>query len=224
LAALVRRYGSYAAIGLLACAVFSGFVGKNIAFPVLLLVSACLLFIGRYWDEIKTLDFRVLDGWSRNLCDSISIQDWHTPYHAATLFCNPALVTQRDKAAAEMNAIMMELIKNPDRGAKVLTEENSSVPVGATNFPRDGGWSYTHYDAAQIEYKKANTALSIELVAILARGDLLAKGLLVKNELSHLKRIIPMSRWQLMALDIARANASGPGWAYTGIVIGKRAK
>jgi hypothetical protein len=56
------------------------------------------------------------------------------------------------------------------------------------------------------------------------RGDLLAKGLPTRDDVALSERIIPTSRWRVMSLDIAKAQATGLGWHYTGIVVGKRPK
>src|SRR5665647_69167 len=45
-----------------------------------------------------------------------------------------------------------------------------------------------------------------------------------RDDVAQSERIIPTSRWRVMSLDIAKAQASGLGWHYTGIVVGKRPK
>jgi len=64
--------------------------------------------------------------------------------------------------------------------------------------------------------------LSRDLHRQLIAGTLMAKGLPTQNETMRSERIIPKSRWRIMNLDISKAEASGRGLHYIGIVIGKK--
>lgn len=222
LANWITAYAGWAAIALLIIAIFSGLIATSIAFPLFLLVAACALAILHYWEALKTFDFWALDEWIRTRRDSIGVRDWHSPHHAAELFCSPVVVRARNEAAAEMNSVMMELIRDPNRSARAPAGGDPPTAANAITSANSPARSHTHYEAAQIRYNQCNAALSRELLAQLTRGDLLAKGLLMRNDVALAERIIPTSRWRVMSLDIAKANASGPGWSYTGIVVGKK--
>jgi hypothetical protein len=219
---LFRPYAGWAAIAVLVVAIFIGLIATNIALPLFLLFAAGALAAFRYWDALKTFDFWALDEWLRTRRDAIGVRSWQAPHQAAEFYCSPVVVKARNEAAAEMNSIMMELIRDPGRsrrtpaGAMFSTDTDSSRLEGAPSR------SHAHYEAAQIRVAQCNAALSRELAARLARGDLLAKGLLMKDELALSERVIPTSRWRVLTLDIAKATAAGAGWSYSGILIGNK--
>ena len=113
------------------------------------------------------------------------------------------------------NVLMMEIIRNQDRFSP-SGEQNLSLNSQADRNAK--------YDAAQIRFNQCNTALSREMLTYLARGDLLAKGLPTRDDVALSERIIPTSRWRVMTLDIAKAQATGMGWHYTGLVVGVKPK
>lgn len=76
----------------------------------------CLIF--RYWAAIKAFDVWAFDEWGRMRLGTIGVRVWHAPYHAAEHFCDPQIVRARNKAASEMNSIMMEIIKGSDNAAE----------------------------------------------------------------------------------------------------------
>ena len=216
---LIRPYAGWAAGALLATAIFIGLIATTVAFPLFLFASACALAAFRYWDDLKTFDFWALDEWIRTRRDSIGIRDWHAAHHAAEYFCSPVVVKARNEAAAEMNSIMMELIRDKgraDTGAYFSSTATSLISENNT------GRTHTHYDVAQARYNQCNTALSRELLELLTRGNLFAKGLLMRDDTAMPERVIPTSRWRVMSLDIAKDTASGAGWSYTGILVGKK--
>jgi len=217
---LIRSYAGWAALVTLAIAVFIGLVANSFALPVFLLIAACALAIFRYWDELRTFDFWAFDEWIRTRRDSIGIRDWYAPHQAAEMFCNPAVVKARNEASAEMNTVMMEMIRDPSHAPSTFSRVNPFTdPAGSEGSPAR---RHTLYDAAQARYNQCNAALSSELLTRLTRGDLLAKGLLMRDDVALAERIIPTSRWRVLSLDIAHGSASGHGWSYTGVVIGKR--
>jgi hypothetical protein len=116
-----------------------------------------------------------------------------------------------------MNTIMMEVIRqsaHPNAGP--LDFSRTDTDLNADRHAR--------YEAAQIRLGQTNALLSRELHFYLARGDLLAKGLLTTDDIGRAERIIPTARWRVMTLDIAKAQATGAGWRYSGIVVGFRPK
>ncbi len=214
-----KPYAGWAALVLLVAGLFSGLIAGNFVFPLSLLLGAAALAIYRYWHEIKTFDFWAFDEWVRTRYDAMHVRDWHAPHHAAEMYCSQVVVRTRNEAAAEMNVIMMELI----RGQK----KTSGVSIGFADADirhPDRTERNAKYDAAQVRYNQCNTALARELLTYLVRGDLLAKGLPTKNDVAQAERIIPTSRWRVMTLDIAKAKAMGSGWNYTGVVVGVKPK
>lgn len=220
----VRPYAGWAALALLVVAIFGGLIAANYAFPLTLLVAAAALAMFRFWQPLKTFDFWAFDEWARMRFDSIGVRDWHAPHHAAGMYCSQVVVKTRNDAASEMNIIMMELIRGQERIAGVPAGASPTAPADRQAFENNRTNHNAKYDAAQIRYNQCNTTLSRELVAHLARGDLLAKGLPTRDDVAQSERIIPTSRWRVMSLDITKAQASGLGWHYTGIVVGKRPK
>ncbi len=218
----VRPYAGWAALVLLVVAIFSGVIAANYAFPLTLLVAAAALALFHFWQPLTTFDFWAFDEWARMRFDAVGVRDWHAPHHAAEMYCNQVAVRTRNEAAAEMNTIMMELIRGRERIARTPTGASSTAPFDSKAFEDSRTNHNAKYDAAQIRYNQCNAALSRELIAHLARGDLLAKGLPTRDDVAQSERIIPTSRWRVMSLDVAKAQASGQGWHYTGIVVGKR--
>ncbi|MDI1346890.1 MAG: hypothetical protein PSV22_22770 [Pseudolabrys sp.] len=212
----IRPYAGWAALVLLAAGIFGSIVAANFAFPVTLLLAAAALAAFRYWDALKTFDFWALDEWARMRYDAIGVRDWHAPHHAAEIYCSQVAVRTRNEAASEMNTIMMELIRgqgHKDGDASISFADPKSLAPNRTQ-------QNAKYDAAQARYNQCNTALSRELLTHLVRGDLVAKGLPTRDDVAQSERIIPTSRWRIMNLDIAKAQATGLGWHYTGIVVG----
>jgi hypothetical protein len=207
-------------LALLVIAFFTGVVGSNAILPLSLIVVASGFAAFRYWDAIKSFDFWAFDEWVRARMDSMGVREWHSPYHAAEIYCSPATARARNEAAAEMNSIMMELIRGKDAVARV-GDASSGVPDFRLERT-DSARHHTSYDAAQARYNQCNVALARELLAQLARGDLIAKGLPVEGDAAKSERIIPTSRWRVMNLDISKAKASGLGLSYEGVIIGKK--
>lgn len=220
----ISPYAGWAALVLLVAAIFGGLIAANYAFPLTLLAAAAALAVFRFWQPFKTFDFRALDEWVRMRFDFLGVRGWHAPHHAAEMYCSQVVVRTRNEAAAEMNIIMMELIRGQERIAGVPAGASLTAHAELNTFEINRTDRNAKYDAAQIRYNQCNTALSRELLAHLARGDLLAKGLPTRDDVAQSERIIPTSRWRIMSLDIAKAQASGLGWHYTRIVVGKRLK
>ena len=222
LANWIRSYAILTAILLVLAATF---VGSIFALPLVLVCVAAFLVILRYWDTIKTFDLWTLDKWVRVRIGSIGIHDWYTPYHAANHFCDPTVVRARNDAAAKMNSIMMELVKersiqtevpaDTDRTKNPEQERARSIRSGATV-------SYSDYEAARAGHTQYNLALACNLLKQLIAGDLMAKGSHVQNGIRQSERIIPTSRWNNMGLDISKSEASGHELHYVGIGIGKK--
>lgn len=198
----IERYAGWGIILLFCVAFFAALVASSAVLPLTLFALAIILAFVRYRSEVKAFDFWAFDEWVRTRYDAFGIAEWHNPYHAAELFCRREIVHARNEAATKMNSIMMELLK--DRSHKPAL--------------------HADYAAAQGQYNQCNTALGRELLGYLRRGDLFAKGLLVKNDDTKAERIIPTSRWRVMDIDASKAEASGPGWRYIGVVIGKTRK
>lgn len=216
----IRPYAGWAALVLLVAGIFSSIIAANFAFPLTLLLGAAALAAFRYWEELRKFEFWALDEWARMRYDAFGVRDWHAPHHAAEMYCSQVAVRTRNEAAAEMNTIMMDLIrgqghKNGD-AAISFSDPNSLAPNRTQQNAK--------YDAAQVRYNQCNAALSRELLTHLVRGDLVAKGLPTRDDVAQSERIIPTSRWRIMTLDIAKAQATGQGWHYTGIVVGHRPK
>jgi hypothetical protein len=207
-------------LALLLIAFFTGVVGNNPILPLSLVVVAAGLAVFRYWDAIKSFDFWALDEWIRARMDSVGVREWHSPYHAAEIYCSPAIARARNEAAAQMNSLMMELIRGKDAVARAGAA--SSADRGFRLERTDPARQHASYDAAQATLNQSNAALARELLAQLVRGDLIAKGLPLENDIVKSERIIPMSRWRILSLDISKAKASGSGLSYEGIVIGKK--
>lgn len=211
--ASLKPYAGWAALAFLIVALFSSFVARNFAVPLGFYAVALCFAVLRYWEQIRTFDFWALDEWLRTRRDAVGVSDWHAPHHAAEMFCNQVAVRTRNDAASEMNTIMMEIVrqtKGPYTGPL-----DFSRPVADHNTERNA-----RYDAAQVRLNQTNSLLSRELHHYLVRGDLLAKGLLSDDGIARAERIIPTSRWRVMALDIVKAQAIGEGWKYSGVVIG----
>ncbi|MDO8877974.1 MAG: hypothetical protein Q8M24_11130 [Pseudolabrys sp.] len=215
----VRPYAGWAALVLLVAGLFGSVVAANFAFPLVLLFGSAAFAVFRFWHELKTFDFWALDEWARMRYDAAGVRDWHAPHHAAEMYCSQVVVRTRNEAAAEMNIIMMELIRGREKAG------GTSISFADANSrSSDRTERNEKYDAAQVRYNQCNTALARELLTYLVRGDLLAKGLPTKEDVAHSERIIPTSRWRIMNLDIAKAKANGLGWHYTGVVIGVKPK
>lgn len=195
----IRPYAGWIIILIWAAAAFTALVASNVAVPLTLIAVAAILTGVRYRSEIKGFDFWTFDEWVRTRYDAFGIADWHPPYHASELYCRPDIVHARNEAAAQMNSIMMELLKDRSHASAL----------------------HADYDAAQTRYNQCNTALARELLAYLRRGDLFAKGILSKDGEGKSERIIPTAHWRVMDLDISKAAASGPGWHYIGLVVGR---
>lgn len=216
-------YAGWAALILLAVGVFSGLFAANHAFPLTFLAGAAALATYHFWDQVKTFDFWALDEWARMRYVALDVREWHTPHHAAEMFCSQVVARTRNDAAAEMNIIMMELIRGQER-ATTSAIPGAATPADLRMFESNRTDRNAKYDAAQLRYNQCNAALARELLEHLMRGDLLAKGLPTLNDIAQSERVIPISRWRVMTLDIAKAQASGLGWHYTGVVIGKKPK
>jgi hypothetical protein len=218
---LAKGYVNWLALALLVAGLFSGLIANNAIFSLSLVAVAICLTTWRNWQAIKEFDMWALDEWIRTRLDAIGVRDWQSPYHAAESYCDPKIVTARNDAAAKMNSIMMELVKDDGRAFGATSEGASflrrSDAPSSTSAPR-----HTDYDRAQVIFNQCNTTLARELVGYLAAGHLIAKGLLMQKDVAKSERIIPTSHWRVMGLDIAKAHAHGPGWSYTGIVIGRK--
>jgi hypothetical protein len=221
----IQSYANWIIVALLAIGIFVALVASEIALPLTLVIAALALAILRYRQAIKTFDFWAVDEWFHARLDSIGVREWHAPYRAAEFYCNPTVVKVRNEAAAEMNTIMMELIRSQNNNI----ESPASTGLSATGSPpgintEKGSFARRRdtYDAAQIRHNQCNATLARELVALLTQGHLIAKGMLVQNDVAHSERIIPTSRWRILKFDISKAEASGQGLHYTGIVIGKK--
>jgi hypothetical protein len=208
----------------LGVALFVGLIANGFVLPLLLLCFGAALLAFRYWDALKAFDLWTLDECARTRMGAIGIREWHSPYHAAEHFCDPKIVRARNEAAAAMNSIMMELIRDQDRtvGAHadaiaLRRSENESVaPL------RNGKRRHADYEAAQVRLDQNNLALARGLLSQLVVGSLVAKGMPTQNDVTHSELIIPASRWRIMDLNIAKAEASGRGLHYIGVVIGKK--
>jgi hypothetical protein len=200
--------------------------------PLTLFFAAGALAAFRYWQELKAFDFWALDEWLRMRHAAMGVPAWHAPHHAAELYCSQVVVRTRNEAAAEMNILMMELIRGQDKFEDKSLERDTSQsgnfrfsPYGEQSPPQSGQVERNaRYDAAQIRFNQCNAALSREMLTYLVRGDLLAKGLPTKEDVAQSERVVPTSRWRIMNLDIAKAQATGMGWHYTGLVVGVKPK
>ena len=172
---LIRPYAGWAAVLLLVVAVYSGLIATKGTFPLLMFIAAGLLAGVRYWHTLKTFDIRAIQEWYRTRRDSIGVREWFSPYHAAALFCSPEIVKARDAAAAEMNSIMMELVRQPDRGPRTFGDFNR--PADASRIGSNPTPNHSQYDAAHARFDRCNVALARELLAQLARIGKLRKQL-----------------------------------------------
>jgi hypothetical protein len=225
LANLIWNYASWAALVLLIAVTFIALIANGFVLPLVLLCLAAGLVVFRYWAVIKTFDFWAVDEWARARMDTIGIRDWYTPYHAAEHFCDPNIVRARNDAAARMNSIMMELIKDSDRHVGIpngASASHHSVTEGVKPFSGGTGLRQLDYEAAQARRDQNNLMLAHDLLMQLMAGELVAKGLPTKNDTTESERIIATSRWRIMGLDISKAEASGRGLHYIGVVIGKK--
>lgn len=196
---LLRRYGLWVAIGLLAIAAFTGLVAERYAVPITFFLLGIALLLVLYWERIRHFDMWALDEWVRTRSRAAGIRDWHSPYYAAEHYGEPEIVAVRNAAAAEMNAIMMELIKNP----------------------ADGRRRHAAYEAAKARHDQASAALERDIHALLAAGTLIAKGLPIEHDVARAERIIPLAHWRVMRLDLGKAEAAGAGRHYSGILVGR---
>ena len=218
----IRRYGTWAAILILLVAAFIASRTDSAMLPLVLVCVAAVLVIFRYWDAIKAFDLWALNELVQAKTGSIAIREWHTPYHAAELFCDPTIVRARNGAALKANSIMMELINDP-RGNVGIPDPLKIPEQRATPSRNNTAGRHAEYEAAQAAHSQANIALSRDLLRQLVAGNLMAKGLPTLNDTIQSERIIPTPRWKLLSLDISKAEASGGGLHYIGIVIGKKA-
>jgi hypothetical protein len=207
LAMWIKAYANWAAAVLFVAALFTSLVANSFVVPLVLFALTIALVSYGNWTAIRTFDIWAFDEWFRTRLDAIGTRDWQAPYQAAETYCSVPVVMARNEAAASMNTIMMELVK--DGGS----------PLNSSTLPTR---RHADYDTAQVRFNHCNSVLGRELVAYLAQGHLIAKGLLVQDDIAKSERIIPTSRWRVLSLDLAKADASGQGWHYTGVVIGKR--
>src|SRR6185437_989528 len=133
--------------------------------PLALLLAAAGLLVFRYWRAIRAFDLWKIDEWMRTRSGAIGVRDWHSPYQAPEFFCNPAMVQARNAAAAEMNSIMMELIKNQNRniggdvepGLGQYREREGLKPATAPEL-------HVRYETAQQKHDWNNAALARDLL------------------------------------------------------------
>ena len=212
LANWIQGYAIWAAILILSAATFIASIANDVVLPLVLVCVAATLVIFQYSDVIKAFDLWALDKWARTWMGSIGIHEWHTPYHAAKRFCDPKIVRARNDAAAKMNSIMMELVKEPSGLAAVPVEtDRSKITEQERTRPTGSGVavSYSAYEAARARHEQYNLAIARDLLKQLIAGDLMAKGSLTQNGMTQSECIIPTPRWKNMSLDISKAEASG---------------
>ena len=184
----IRVYAIWTAILILSAATFIASIANGAVLPLVLVCVAAILVIFRYWDAIKAFDSWALDKWARTRMGSIGIHEWHTPYHAATRFCDPTIVRERNHAAAKMNSIMMELVKEQSGRVAVPVEtDRSKVPEQERTRPSGSGVtvSYSAYEAARARHEQYNLALARDLLKQLIAGDLMAKGSPAQNGITQ---------------------------------------
>lgn len=213
----LKPYAGWVALGFLIFALFTSLFARNFMVPLGLYAVALCFALWRYWEEVKAFDFWALDEWLRTRRDALGVTQWHAPHRAAELFCNQVAVRTRNEAAAEMNTIMMEIVRQT-RGP-YSGSHDFSQPVADHHAERNA-----RYDAAQVRLNQTDALLSRELHHYLVRGDLLAKGLPTVDGTARAERVIPISRWRVLTLDIAKAQATGEGLKYSGIVVGVKPK
>jgi hypothetical protein len=216
---LIKPYASWAALMVFVVGTFIGLTTVHVLLPLMFLGCAVALVVFRYWESLKIFDIWTLREWVRSHQDAIGVRHWHAPHYAADHYCNPAVVNSRNEAAAEMNIVMMGLIKSPDR--RMSSQPGESISTRPVNSENDAK-HHTRYDAAQLKYNQCSLSLAADLHDQLKHGHLLAKGLLLHASVAGTEHIIPTSRWSVMSLDIVKGEASGGGWNYTDLLIGKK--
>ena len=179
----IRGYATWAAILILSAATLSALIANGVVFPLVLVCLAVGLVIFRNWDAIKAFDLWAFDEWARAVTASIRIHEWHASNHAAELFCDPTIVKARNEAAAKMNYIMMNLIKEPSH---IVGAPIEAGPLKVLEQERATPGRHADHDAAQAEYEKNNLALSHDLLRQLIAGNLIAKGLLDTMQSKHI--------------------------------------
>ena len=212
---LIRVYVNWVALVLLAAGLFTAVIARSPAVPLGLIGAAICIAAIRNWEAIRDFDVWALDEWMRARVDAIGVRDWQAPYHAAEIYCNQNVVRARNDAATTMNVIMMELVK--DEGRPVFSRADATHLRGSDSSRR-----HADYDEAQTRFNQCNATLARELRGFLVHGHLMAKGLLMQKDVAKSERIIPTARWRIMNLDIAKAEAWGAGWSYSGVVIGRK--
>src|SRR3974390_1012800 len=155
LANCIQRYAIWIAILFLFATIFIASSANGTALPLVLVCVAIVLVIFRYWDLINAFALSDFSKWARTRIGSIGIPHWHAPYHAATRFCDPAVVKTRNDAAAKMNSIMMELVK----GGRDAVAVETKIPEQETTRPirRKVTESYSAYatpSAAHEQYTR----------------------------------------------------------------------
>jgi hypothetical protein len=222
LASWIQRYAIWIAILFLFAATFIASNANRTVLPLVFICVAIVLIFFRYWDLINAFALSDFSKWARTRIGSIGIRHWHTPYHAATRFCDPTVVKTRNDAAAKMNSIMMELVK----GGRDAAAAETKIPEQETTRPitSEVTESYSAYERASAVHEQCNILLARDLLKQLIAGDLIAKGSSAQNEITQSECIIPKSHWTNMSFDIATSEASGSGLHYVRIVIGKRSK
>src|SRR6185503_7705568 len=128
----VRAHTNWIILAILAVGFFVALIANSVILPLVLIASALTLATIRYWQAIKTFDFFAFDEWLHGRLDSIGVQEWHAPYRAADVYCTPTVVKTRNEAAAEMNSIMMELIRGQ---AKSVDASPDAANRGALDRP-----------------------------------------------------------------------------------------
>ena len=205
--AFVKLYAGFGAIGLCVLALYTGLISQNFVLPSSLFLGAAVLAIFRFRDDLRHIHIWKVQEWIWVRWNAFSVPAWLPPNQAAELCCAPDIVKSRNDASAEMNNIMMELVRAP-------------------NHERDNGQSeptqlHLVYEAAQKRFASTTMTLSQELLKNLGEGKLIAKGLLMKGEEVRAERLISPSQWRSLVLDASKNTASGEGRNYSGLLIGK---
>jgi len=198
------------------CGLLTAAVGDHWVLTLALLVIAGALAAYRYQAALRSSDLWSFEEWFTARRAAFGIHEWQSPYQAAALYCTPTIVAARDEAAREMNTMMMELVRGSQKAPAFSA---APTTAGSTEPPRLT--QQTRYETAQVRHEQCNAALGRELMAQLASGALMAKGLLLSSGAAKSERIIATPRWRLLELNIAKSEASGPAGEYAGIVIGK---
>lgn len=196
---------------------FVGVISSSFILPLVLLAISVGLAVFRFWGDLRAFDTWTVDEWLRTRRNSFGIRDWLSPYQAAEHYCNPAVIKMRADAADEMNAIMMSLVGSSGH-LDYLADERNNVVKSQRPMSQD----HKQFESAQTRYSQCNTVLARELLFQLIDGRLIAKGLLMDGDVARSERVIPTSRWRILSLDIAKAEAGGNGWKYSGIILGKK--